>query len=309
MIDVVDLSKAYGDTLAIDRISFRVEEGEVVGFLGPNGAGKTTMMRVLTGFVPATSGRATVAGCDVSEDSLGVRRHVGYLPESVPLYPEMRVREYLAFRAKLKGVRWRERTARIGDVMERCALREVAGRLVGHLSKGYRQRVGLADALVGDPKILILDEPTVGLDPNQIRQARGLIKDLGRRHTVLLSTHILPEVEMICGRVIIVSRGRIAAQDSLAALTRARGLKLEVKGTPAAVRDALAKVPGIRKIDVTEGPAVQAVRVEFDEGRDPREEVGAALAARGLLVLEMARTNRTLEEVFVNLTMGEEAAP
>ncbi|HPD14918.1 MAG TPA: ABC transporter ATP-binding protein [Planctomycetota bacterium] len=227
MIEVEHLTKRYGKIVAVDDVSFRVEEGEVVGFLGPNGAGKSTVMRILTSFTPATSGQVRVAGFDPFWESMQVREGVGYLPENVPLYREMRVSEYLFHRARLKGVAACERKRRIGEVLDRCGIAEVAGRVIGQLSKGYRQRVGLADALVNDPPILILDEPTVGLDPNQVRLVREMIRDLGQRRTVLLSTHILSEVEMICPRVIIISGGRIVAEDTTANLKGRLGGTLE----------------------------------------------------------------------------------
>src|SRR5712692_8551546 len=209
MIEVDNLTKFFGPVLAVDHISFRVSQGEIVGFLGPNGAGKTTTMRILTSYLPATSGVVRVAGYDVMTQSMDVRRSIGYLPESVPLYPEMRVDEYLLYRAKLKGVDRKERQHRLDYCLEHCRIREVRRRLIGTLSKGYRQRVGLADAMIHDPPILILDEPTVGLDPLQIRETLALIKELGEKHTILLSTHILSEVETICQRVIIINAGRI----------------------------------------------------------------------------------------------------
>ena len=224
MIKVDHLAKRYADVYAVNDISFEVHQGEILGLLGPNGAGKTTTMRILTCYMPATSGTATVAGYDVFRESINVRKQIGYLPENVPLYPEMRVREYLSFRAKLKRVPARERKTKIDECIEKCRIKEVQNQIVGTLSKGYRQRVGLADTLVNDPKILILDEPTIGLDPNQIRQVRQLIKELGEKHTILLSTHILPEVEMLCGRVIIVNKGKIVAMDTPSNLgTQLRG--------------------------------------------------------------------------------------
>ncbi|MBM4036763.1 MAG: ABC transporter ATP-binding protein [Planctomycetes bacterium] len=213
--------------VAVDDVSFRVDEGEVVGFLGPNGAGKTTVMRILTAFTPATAGKVRVAGFDPFWEAMQVRERVGYLPENVPLYREMRVVEYLFHRARLKGVAACERKRRIGEVLDRCGINEVASRVIGQLSKGYRQRVGLADALVNDPPILILDEPTVGLDPNQVRLVREMIRDLGERRTVLLSTHILSEVEMICPRVLIISGGRIVAEDKTENLKARMGGSLE----------------------------------------------------------------------------------
>ncbi|MEA3187705.1 MAG: gliding motility-associated transport system ATP-binding protein, partial [Chthoniobacter sp.] len=214
MIKVENLTKRYAGVTAIDNISFEVGKGEIVGFLGPNGAGKSTTMRILSSFMPASAGRASIAGFDVFEKSLEARAHLGYMPENVPLYTDMRVTEYLTYRAKLKGVTGRRLKERLGDVKELCSLREVENRIIGTLSKGYRQRVGLAEALVHEPDLLILDEPTIGLDPNQIRQVRELIRNLGKHHTILLSTHILPEVEMTCSRVIIINKGRIEASDT-----------------------------------------------------------------------------------------------
>ena len=219
MIEVSALTKRFGDVAAIDRISFRIEPGEIVGFLGPNGAGKTTTMRILTGFSTASSGTATVAGHDVHRDPLAVKRNVGYLPESVPLYTEMIVRSYLRYASEVKRTPRARRRAEVDRVIDRCGLGDVAHRIIRHLSKGYRQRVGLAQALLNSPPVLILDEPTVGLDPKQIVGIRQMIKDLAREHTVLLSTHILPEVAMICHRVIIINNGRIVTQDSMSNLT------------------------------------------------------------------------------------------
>jgi len=226
MIDVQHLTKAYGDFRAVDDITFHVGEGEIVGLLGPNGAGKTTTMRILTCFIPATSGKVTVAGYDVFGQSLQVRQNIGYLTENNPLYPEMRVTEYLKFRARLKDVPRRERKSRIGEVLERCGAIDFASQVIGTLSKGQRQRVGLADCLLHNPRILILDEPTVGLDPNQIRHVRDLIKELGSAYTVLISTHILPEVESVCERFIIIHEGKIAREMTMDEL-RAQGQTLE----------------------------------------------------------------------------------
>src|SRR5437868_10165579 len=214
MIKVENLTKRYAGNTAIHDLNFEVGKGEIMGFLGPNGAGKTTTMRILSSFMPPTSGRATIAGFDIFEHSLQARDNLGYMPENVPLYNDMRVTEYLNYRGALKGIPHRRMPERVGDVKELCGLKEVENKLIGTLSKGYRQRVGLADALVHEPDLLILDEPTIGLDPNQIRQVRELIKNLGKQHTILLSTHILPEVEMTCSRVIIIHRGRIEASDA-----------------------------------------------------------------------------------------------
>ena len=227
LIEVKSLTKRFGKIVAVDDVSFTVDKGEVVGFLGPNGAGKSTVMRVLTAFTPATSGSVRVAGFDPFWESMQVRQRVGYLPENVPLYREMRVVEYLFHRARLKDVPACERKRRVGEALDRCGINEVAQRVIGQLSKGYRQRVGLADALVNDPPILILDEPTVGLDPNQVRLVREMIRDLGERHTVLLSTHILSEVEMVCPRVLVISGGRIVAEDTTANLKKRLGPSLE----------------------------------------------------------------------------------
>lgn len=225
MIEVKGLTKRYGPIEALNDISFGVEKGEIVGFLGPNGAGKTTMMRILTGFVPATRGTAVVAGFDVHEKPLEVKRLVGYLPENVPLYPEMLVRSYLRYVAEIKGLSRSSAKSEMGRVMERCGVASIADRTIRHISKGYRQRVGLAQALIGNPPVLILDEPTVGLDPKQIISIRQTIKELADEHTVLLSTHILPEVAMICGRVIILNQGRIVAQEAMADLAGDRSLE------------------------------------------------------------------------------------
>ena len=226
-IEVDGLTKHYGPTVALDGISFTVDAGEVVGFLGPNGAGKTTAMRIMTCFIPATAGRAWVAGHDVFRESTEVRRKIGYLPENVPLYKEMRVREYLEYRAALKRVPRSLRAERVQDSLKRIRIEDHADRIIGHLSKGYRQRVGLADTLVHDPEVLILDEPTVGLDPNQVREVRDLVKDLADKRTVLFSTHVIPWVEAVCQRVIVVSEGRIVADASIADLTEGREGGLE----------------------------------------------------------------------------------
>src|SRR5438876_5381713 len=230
MIQVDDLTKYFGPVLAVSHISFRVAQGEIVGFLGPNGAGKTTTIRILTSYLPATSGIARVANHDVMKESMDVRRAMGYLPESVPLYPEMRVEEYLLFRAKLKGVDRKARPSRLDYCLDRCRIREVRRRLIGTLSKGYRQRVGLADAMIQDPPILILDEPTAGLDPLQIRETLSLIKELGDQHTILLSTHILSEVEAVCERVIIINAGRIGFSQQMAEIESHAIIQLEVRG-------------------------------------------------------------------------------
>src|SRR6476619_4770588 len=252
MIKVENLTKRYAGQPAIQGLNFEVSQGEIMGFLGPNGAGKTTTMRILASFLPATSGRASIAGFDVVEQALQARAHLGYMPENVPLYSDMRVTEYLNYRAALKGVQHRRVAERVGDVEELCGLKEVQKKLIGTLSKGYRQRVGLADALLAEPDLLILDEPTIGLDPNQIRQVRELIKNLGRQHTILLSTHILPEVEMTCSRVIIIHKGRIEASDTPENLVR----RIRTSGTVRAELrtgsdnpvEMLRKIAGVREV-------------------------------------------------------------
>src|SRR6187399_3609945 len=252
MIKVENLTKRYAGQTAIKDLTFEVGKGEIMGFLGPNGAGKSTTMRILASFMPPTSGTASIAGFDVFEKSLQARTHLGYMPENVPLYTDMRVTEYLNYRAALKGVPHRRVAERVGDVKELCGLKEVEKKLIGALSKGFRQRVGLADALLHEPDLLILDEPTIGLDPNQIRQVRALIKNLGKQHTILLSTHILPEVEMKCSRVIIINKGRIEACDTpenlLSQMRTATGVTLEAKTGADNGLEQLKKISGVRDV-------------------------------------------------------------
>ncbi len=317
MIKVENLTKRYAGFTAIENLSFEVGKGEIVGFLGPNGAGKSTTMRILATSMPATSGRATVAGFDVFTQSLDVRRHLGFMPENVPLYKDMRVSEYLNYRASLKELTGRRRRERVGDVTELCSLREVEGRVIGRLSKGYRQRVGLADALLNSPDLLILDEPTAGLDPNQIRQVRELIRNLGKHHTILLSTHILPEVEMTCNRVVIINRGHIEAADTpenlVNAMRAAGGIRLEAKVAPNDDgRVLLAGLPGIKEVcleqEEHEGPEEGWTHftLRTDAGRDPREEIWRLANDRRWTVRELSRRRATLEDVFVELTHGDD---
>src|SRR3982751_4316172 len=309
MIKVENLTKRYAGQTAIQDLNFEVSRGEIMGFLGPNGAGKTTTMRILAGFMPPTSGRATIAGFDVFEQSLQARAHLGYMPENVPLYSDMRVTEYLNYRAALKGVPRRRAEERTGDVKELCGLKDVEKKLIGTLSKGYRQRVGLADALVAEPDLLILDEPTIGLDPNQIRQVRELIKNLGKQHTILLSTHILPEVEMTCSRVIIIHKGRIEACDTpenlLGQIRQAGGVVIEAKtGSDNGIEE-LKKIAGVRDV-VTDGDGdwkVFSLRVE--SGTDVRAEVFKLAAARRWTLRELSQRRATLEDVFVEITHPE----
>ncbi|HEV8418226.1 MAG TPA: ATP-binding cassette domain-containing protein [Candidatus Udaeobacter sp.] len=306
MIKVENLTKRYAGQTAIRDLNFEVSRGEIMGFLGPNGAGKTTTMRILAGFMPPTSGRASIAGFDVFEKSLQARAHLGYMPENVPLYSDMRVTEYLNYRAALKGVPHRRITERVGDVKELCGLKDVERKLIGTLSKGYRQRVGLADALVAEPDLLILDEPTIGLDPNQIRQVRELIKNLGRQHTILLSTHILPEVEMTCSRVIIIHKGRIEACDTpenlLGKVRQAGGVELEAKVGNDNGEEQLKKIPGVRDVVTAGEDDWKKFSLRVESGTDVREEVFRLAVERHWTVRELTQHRGTLEDVFVELT-------
>ncbi len=310
MIKVEHLAKRYADVYAVNDISFEVRQGEILGLLGPNGAGKTTTMRILTCYMPATSGIATVAGFDVFRDSISVRKQIGYLPENVPLYPEMRVKEYLNFRAKLKGVPNRERKTKIDECIEKCRIKEVQNQIVGTLSKGYRQRVGLADTLVHDPKILILDEPTIGLDPNQIRQVRQLIKELGEKHTILLSTHILPEVEMLCGRVIIVNKGKIVAMDTpsnlASQLKSGSSIVLEVRGNGEKIKNVLSSMTGVKKVAWHDMGEISNYTVDAEKGMDIREEVFSNIVKNNGIIREMRQATVTLEEIFHQITTQEQ---
>jgi ABC-2 type transport system ATP-binding protein len=310
MIKVEHLAKRYADIYAVNDVSFEVHQGEIVGLLGPNGAGKTTTMRILTCYMPATSGSATVAGYDVFRESINVRKQIGYLPENVPLYPEMRVKEYLLFRAKLKKLPSRERKTKIDECIEKCRITEVQNQIIGTLSKGYRQRVGLADTLVHDPKILILDEPTIGLDPNQIRQVRQLIKELGAKHTILLSTHILPEVETLCERVIIINKGKIVAMDTpanLAIQLRAgNNLVLEVRGNGERIKNALTNIKSVKKVVWQDKGEISNFTLEAEKGADVREDVFSNIVKNNGIIREMKQASITLEEIFHQITMREQ---
>jgi ABC-2 type transport system ATP-binding protein len=302
MIQVENLSKYFGPVMAVDRISFNVGQGEIVGFLGLNGAGKTTTMRILTSYLPATSGVARVAGHDVMLESTEVRRNIGYLPESVPLYPEMRVEEYITFRAKLKGVPRTERIKRVDYCLDRCRLVTVRRRLIGTLSKGYRQRVGLADAMIHNPPILILDEPTSGLDPQQIRETLALLKELGENHTILLSTHILSEVEAICERVIIISSGRIGLNQRLDDIESESVILVEARGPADKITHALQGIHGIVSVQakpVEDG--VASFEVRTSEDKDVREEVSDALSAKGWPTRRLERKSRHLADAFFDV--------
>jgi ABC-2 type transport system ATP-binding protein len=307
MIEVENLGKTYVEEPVVRDLSFFVPEGQVLGFLGPNGAGKTTVMRMLTAFLPPTTGRVVVAGVDLDQDPVALRRNIGYLPENVPLYPEMRVDEYLRFRADIEEVPRAEVRDRMDDVAERCMVGDVRRQVIGTLSKGFRQRVGLAGALIHRPPVLILDEPTVGLDPNQIIRVRELITELGRDHTVLLSTHILPEVEQVCERVFIIDRGRIVADGAPDALrTQFVGnptLAVELKGADGTATEALHRLPGV--VAVSERETGHFV-VEHSPDADPREAVFGLAVERGWVLMALTPHRASLEDVFVRLTTREE---
>jgi ABC-2 type transport system ATP-binding protein len=312
MLVVKNLVKYYASVMALDGISFEVKKGEVVGFLGPNGAGKTTAMRIITCFMPATSGEVTVDGYDVFRHSREVRGCIGYLPENVPLNGDLRVSEYLRLRARLKGVPIGRLKSHIGETMERCGIVDVRKRVIGHLSKGYKQRVGLADALLGNPRLIILDEPTVGLDPNQVRQVRDLIKSLGKGHTILLSTHYLSEVEATCKRIIIINDGRIVAHDAVQDLTERLEetvrLKTLIRGPGEEIDRVLKALPEVRKVLWEEkGEGLHAYHIEIEKGRDLREPIFHVVVQNGWVLRELYQEGMSLEEIFVRLTMEEEA--
>ena len=314
MIEVDHLTKYYGPIAAIQELSFSVEKGEILGFLGPNGAGKTTTMRILSGFMPATSGRAVVAGYDVFSQALEVRRRVGYVPENISLYREMTVRSYLQFVADVKGIPPKECVEKIGEVMEACGVLDMERRLIGGLSKGYRQRVGLAQALLNAPPVLILDEPTVGLDPRQIIEIRDIIKGLRREHTVILSTHILPEVSMTCDRVVIISGGQVTAVDTPDNLTeraqRHRLIHLEVHGPKEAVMTHLHHLDGVLSIEAqgTDPQGVSGYTLATTKTRDVRADIARAVVQQGWQLLELRPLRLSLEEVFVQLVTEESEA-
>ena len=319
MISVQGLSKRYARNVAVDNISFEVQKGQIVGFLGPNGAGKTTTMRVLTCFLPPTSGTANIAGFDVQKSPMEVKRRIGYLPETPPLYPDMEVRDYLTFVGKLKSIPGGELKRRTDEAMDRCAVGDVRNKLIGKLSKGYRQRVGLAQAIIHNPDVLILDEPTSGLDPKQIHEARALIQGLAGDHTIVLSTHILPEVESICQQVIIISKGKLVATDTVQNLTnRLRGqeaIAVEVEprsGTLNAgdVQRRLEQVPGVSRVlprDV-KGDRL-TFHVESLQGRSVRGELARAVVESGWNLSELRALAVSLEEVFLELTNTDQAVP
>jgi ABC-2 type transport system ATP-binding protein len=304
MIHVQNLTKYYGDYPAVRDVSFSVPKGQIVGFLGPNGAGKSTTMRILAGYLAATSGSATIDGIDVFWDPVAVRRRIGYMPENCPLYPEMRVREYLRFRAGIKGIYGAQRNQRLDYVLKRCWLEDVDRQLIGTLSKGYRQRVGLADVLLASPPVLILDEPTAGLDPTQIRETRNLIRELGQEHTLILSTHILPEVEMTCNRVIIIHQGRVAASGMIDELESEAGdqpmVDVVVDGTvdPAPLRNS----PRVVHVESSAAGSRTQMRIHTTALDDFLPELSKTAAARGWVLREVKPRKQTLEELFVRIT-------
>ena len=312
MIKVEHLTKKYAGVTAVHDISFHVRKHEILGFLGPNGAGKSTTLRILTGYLSATTGTVTVGGHDVFEEPEEVKKIIGYLPENVPLYPELRVEEYLSYRADLKKVRRSKKRSAINTVVDRCKLGDVRRQIIGQLSKGYRQRVGLADALVGDPQILILDEPTIGLDPNQIREVRNLVRELGNECTVILSSHILPEVEAVCSRVQIIDKGRLVSQgkpDELRAGLQGGGISLsiEVRDPNHVALEALKRIPALQKIGepVAGEDGCMTYTVQADTDGAVREQIFAAAVSEGFKLLGLSSKKVSLEDIFVQLTTSE----
>jgi ABC-2 type transport system ATP-binding protein len=307
MIEVANLTKRYAGNTAVADLSFTVGRGEIVGLLGPNGAGKSTTMRILACYLPATSGAVRVSGLDVFSDSQEVRRRIGYMPENNPLHQDMRVREYLRFRARLKGLGWKRSRERVDTVMGQCGLTDVSRRIIGQLSKGYRQRVGLADALVHEPELIILDEPTIGLDPVQIRAVRQLIKGLAPDHTVLISTHILPEAELMCSRMLIMHEGKILAADTERLMSGSSQIVAEIAATEAELRECWSQVPEIEHFDVS------AMDVEFcrcaltpKDGLDLRPLVFTLVRERGWFLRELTRNRHSLEDIYVQVTRPKE---
>ena len=312
MIEVQHLTKRYGRVTAVDDVSFRVEKGEILGFLGPNGAGKTTTMRILTGYMPASEGRVSVAGYDVFDQPLEAKRRTGYLPETPPLYPDMTVREYLDFVARIKGVPADARATRVDHAMRRTHVLDMASRQCGKLSKGYRQRVGLAQATLHNPDVLILDEPTAGLDPKQIIETRDLIRSLAGDHTIILSTHILPEVSQTCQRVVIINKGRVVATDTpenlTAGLRGAETLYVQVDAAGADVPGILSKVGGVTRVAAADTRSTGAFEVESERGRDIRRDIAREIVTRGWGLLELRPMRMSLEEIFLQVTTEESEA-
>jgi ABC-2 type transport system ATP-binding protein len=314
LIEVDHLTKSYGKNVAVNDISFTVEKGEILGFLGPNGAGKTTTMRILTGYLPATGGSARIAGFDVFEQSMEVRRRIGYLPETPPLYPDMNVSRYLEFVARIKGVAGAEITKQVDRAMEMANLTDRRNELIKRLSRGFRQRVGIAQAIVHNPDVVILDEPTVGLDPKQIIEVRKLIKGLAGEHTIILSTHILPEASQTCDRVVIINRGKIAAVDTPDNLTTqlkgSERVLMEVRGEEESLREAIDQVEGVTKVEIeaTENPDHLKAIVESEPGIDLRGKLAAAVIGKGLELFELRAVSLSLEDIFLQLTTEEQSS-
>ena len=313
MIEVQDLTKSYGSVTAVDHVSFTVNKGEILGFLGPNGAGKTTTMRILTGYMPATSGTARIAGFDVFDDSLEVRRHIGYLPEAPPVYPDMTVATYLDFVARIKNVPSERRAERVADALRKTNIVDKRDQLIKRLSRGYKQRVGLAQALVHDPDVIILDEPTVGLDPKQIIEVRHLIKGLAGSHTIILSTHILPEVSMTCDRVVIINKGKIAAVDTPENLTSqlkgGQKIRVEAQAPERPLQELLAQIPGVSRAEVEAAHANGhvTVTVEAAAGKDVRSQISAGIVQKGWALYELRGVSLSLEDIFLQLTTEDSA--
>lgn len=313
MIQVEHLHKAYGSTVALHDVSFSVEPGEILGFLGPNGAGKTTTMRILTGYLPATSGTARVANFDVHTDSMAVRQQIGYLPERPPLYPDMGVEAFLHFVGRIKGIPAGDRPQRVTHAIQRCGLMEKQTALIRSLSKGFRQRVGIAQAIVHDPPVIVLDEPTSGLDPRQNSEVRNLVRSLAGDHTIILSTHILPEVDATCNRVAIINRGQLVAEGALDTLmhqlTGSLSYEVEVRGAPANIRETLARIDSVAAVDLISSEAAENSRYRFQvvpvATQDPGEAIAATLVQAGFGLCELRRHQVSLEAVFLNLTTEE----
>jgi ABC-2 type transport system ATP-binding protein len=310
LIEVEHLVKSYGQARAVNDISFKVEKGEILGFLGPNGAGKTTTMRVLTGYLPATAGTARIAGFDVFDQSMEVRKRIGYLPETPPLYPDMAVSAYLAFVARIKGVPSADIPKRIEDALRMANISDKKDELIKRLSRGYKQRVGIAQTIVHNPDVIILDEPTVGLDPNQIKEVRHLIKSLAGEHTIILSTHILPEVEMTCDRVVIINKGKIAAVDTTENLTtQLKGgerVRVIVKGAEDDLRKSLDSLKGVNHVEIeSDGQGQVSALVEIAQGLDLRAPIASRIVNDGFELLELRALNVSLEEIFTKLTTEE----
>jgi ABC-2 type transport system ATP-binding protein len=311
LIEVQDLTKTFGSVTAVDHVSFTVNKGEILGFLGPNGAGKTTTMRILTGYMPASSGTARISGFDVFNDSLEVRRRIGYLPENPPLYPDMTVGTYLDFITRIKGVPANKRAERVDDVLKKTNIVDKRGELIKRLSRGYKQRVGLAQALVHDPDVIILDEPTVGLDPKQIIEVRHLIKGLAGSHTIILSTHILPEVSMTCDRVVIINKGKIAAVDTPQNLTSqlkgGQKIRVQARAPEGPLEQLLAQIPGANRVQLeparTDG--LLTATIETAQGEDIRNVIAAKIVEKGWPLYELRGVSLSLEDIFLQLTTDE----